>query len=100
MKTKNNAINLRASDDFVVVMENTWRLFKGKYPEYDKVNNLTQFIVCALLNEMNNKPIGKKIIEALDTGDIPELSFWKSKEIEGGVEDVFKNIKEQVKKRK
>ena len=48
---------------------------------------------------MNSKAISKKIIKELDTGDVPELEFWKAKEVEGLVEDVLKDIKEQVKKR-
>lgn len=100
MKTKDNAIHFRASDDFVVILETCWRFLKREHPkQYSKANDLKSFITVALLNELNSKAISKKIIKELDTGDVPELEFWKAKEVEGLVEDVLKDIKEQVKKR-
>ena len=101
MKTKDNAIHFRVSDDFVVILENCWRFLKRDYPqEYSKANDLKSFITLAILNELHSKPISKKIVTELDDGEIPELEFYNSKDIEGGVEDVLREIKAQVKKRK
>ena len=99
MKTKDNSIRFRASDDFVSMLESTWRHFKSRYPEYEKVNSVSQFIVCSVLNEMNRKEFGQVIINEMNDGEIPELNFWHT-EVEGSVEDVLKEIKAKVKQRK
>ena len=45
MKTKDNAIHFRVSDDFIVILENCWRFLKRDYPtEYSKANDLKSFI--------------------------------------------------------
>ena len=97
MKTKDNVVKFRASDDFVFVMNKIWKLFRLKYPEYNKVNNLSQFIVCALLNEINKKEQGQVIINDMNDNEIPELYFWKTNDSESEVEKVLKEIKEKIK---